>query len=90
MQPLHGNPSTDGVEELRAGTRIRKKRPEITIAVREVAQERCKKPLRPRGLTLTVFLIWSAREAAMKVLRERRVIELGRKDQRAFEGNAEA
>jgi uncharacterized protein (DUF1778 family) len=37
-----------------------------------------------KGLTLTAFVTSSAREAAMKVLREQHVIELGRKDQRAF------
>ena len=37
-----------------------------------------------KGLTLTAFLISSAREAALKVLREQHVIELGRRDQRAF------
>jgi uncharacterized protein (DUF1778 family) len=37
-----------------------------------------------KGLTLTAFLTSSAREAAIKVLREQHVIELSRKDQRAF------
>lgn len=37
-----------------------------------------------KGLTLTAFVTSSAREAAMKVLREQHVIELGRNDQRAF------
>jgi uncharacterized protein (DUF1778 family) len=37
-----------------------------------------------KGLTLTAFVTSSAREAAIKVLREQHVIELSRKDQRAF------
>lgn len=37
-----------------------------------------------KGLTLTAFVTSSAREAAIKVLKEQHVIELGRKDQQAF------
>jgi uncharacterized protein (DUF1778 family) len=37
-----------------------------------------------KGLTLSAFVTSSAREAALKVLREQHVIELGRRDQRAF------
>ncbi len=37
-----------------------------------------------KGLTLTAFITSSAREAALKTLREQHVIELGRRDQRAF------
>jgi uncharacterized protein (DUF1778 family) len=37
-----------------------------------------------KGLTLTAFVTSSAREAALKVLKEQHVIELGRRDQQAF------
>jgi uncharacterized protein (DUF1778 family) len=37
-----------------------------------------------KGLSLTAFVTSSAREAAIKTLKERHVIELGRKDQQTF------
>ena len=37
-----------------------------------------------RGLSLSAFVTSSAHEAALKVLREQHVIELGRRDQLAF------
>lgn len=37
-----------------------------------------------RGLSLTAFVTSSAREAAVRVLREQHMIELSRQDQRAF------
>jgi uncharacterized protein (DUF1778 family) len=52
----------------------------VTAEEKELLQEAAA----ARGLTLTAFVTSSAREAAMKVLREQHVIELGRKDQRAF------
>jgi uncharacterized protein (DUF1778 family) len=52
----------------------------VTAEEKELLQEAAT----AKGLTLTAFVTSSAREAAMKVLRERHVIELGRKDQRAF------
>ena len=37
-----------------------------------------------KGLTLTAFVTQSAREAAVRALQERHVIELGRQDQETF------
>jgi uncharacterized protein (DUF1778 family) len=52
----------------------------VTAEEKELLQEAAA----AKGLTLTAFITSSAREAAIKVLREQQVIELGRKDQRAF------
>jgi uncharacterized protein (DUF1778 family) len=52
----------------------------VTADEKELLQEAAA----AKGLTLTAFVTSSAREAAIKVLREQHVIELGRKDQRAF------
>lgn len=52
----------------------------ITADEKELLQEAAA----AKGLTLTAFVTSSAREAAIKILREQHVIELGRKDQRAF------
>ncbi len=52
----------------------------VTAEDKELLQEAAA----AKGLTLTAFITSSAREAAIKVLREQRVIELSRKDQRAF------
>jgi uncharacterized protein (DUF1778 family) len=52
----------------------------VTAEEKELLQEAAA----AKGLTLTAFVTSSAREAAIKVLREQHVIELGRKDQRAF------
>lgn len=52
----------------------------VTAEEKELLQEAAA----AKGLTLTAFVTSSAREAAIKVLREQRVIELGRRDQRAF------
>lgn len=52
----------------------------ITAEDKELLQEAAA----AKGLTLTAFVMSSAREAAVKVLREQLVIELSRKDQRAF------
>jgi uncharacterized protein (DUF1778 family) len=52
----------------------------VTTEEKELFQEAAA----AKGLTLTAFVISSAREAAIKVLREQHVIELGRRDQRAF------
>lgn len=52
----------------------------VTAEEKELLQEAAT----AKGLTLTAFVTSSAREAAIKVLREQHVIELGRKDQQAF------
>lgn len=52
----------------------------ITAEEKELLQEAAS----AKGLTLTAFVTSSAREAAIKILKEPHVIELGRKDQRAF------
>jgi uncharacterized protein (DUF1778 family) len=52
----------------------------VTAEDKELLQEAAA----AKGLTLTAFVTSSAREAAIKVLREQHVIELSRKDQRAF------
>lgn len=52
----------------------------LTAEEKELLQEAAA----AKGLTLTAFVASSAREAAMKVLREHHILELGRKDQRAF------
>src|SRR5262249_51413951 len=52
----------------------------ITVEEKELLQEAAA----AKGLTLTAFVTSSAREAALKVLKEQHVIELGRKDQQAF------
>lgn len=52
----------------------------VTTEEKELLQEAAA----AKGLTLTAFVTSSAREAAIKVLREQHVIELGRRDQRAF------
>ena len=52
----------------------------VTAEDKELLQEAAA----AKGLTLTAFITSSARETAIKVLREQHVIELGRKDQRAF------
>jgi uncharacterized protein (DUF1778 family) len=52
----------------------------VTADEKELLQEAAA----AKGLTLTAFVTSSAREAAIKVLREQHVIDLGRKDQRAF------
>jgi uncharacterized protein (DUF1778 family) len=52
----------------------------ITAEEKELLQEAAA----AKGLTLTAFVTSSAREAALKVLKEQHVIELGRRDQQAF------
>lgn len=52
----------------------------VTAEDKELLQEAAA----AKGLSLTAFLTSSAREAAVKVLREQRLIELGRRDQQAF------
>jgi uncharacterized protein (DUF1778 family) len=52
----------------------------ITAEEKELLQ----KAADAKGLTLTAFVTSSARDAAIKVLKEQHVIELGRKDQQAF------
>jgi len=52
----------------------------VTPEEKELLQEAAN----AKGLTLTAFLTSSATDAAIKVLKERHVIELGRKDQQAF------
>jgi len=52
----------------------------ITAEEKELLQEAAT----AKGLTLTAFVISSARDAAVKILREQHVIELGRQDQQAF------
>lgn len=52
----------------------------ITVEEKELLEEAAS----AKGLTLTAFVTSSAHEAAIKVLREQHVIELGRKDQQAF------
>ena len=52
----------------------------VTAVEKELLQEAAT----AKGLTLTAFLVSSAREAAVKVLREQHVIEIGRRDQLAF------
>jgi uncharacterized protein (DUF1778 family) len=52
----------------------------ITAEEKELLQEAAD----AKGLTLTAFVTSSAREAALKVLKEQHVIELGRRDQQAF------
>jgi uncharacterized protein (DUF1778 family) len=52
----------------------------VTAEEKELLQEAAT----AKGLTLTAFVTSSAREAAIKILREQHVIELGRKDQQAF------
>ena len=52
----------------------------ITTEEKELFQEAAD----VKGLTLTAFVTSSAHEAALKVLKEQHVIELGRKDQQAF------
>ncbi len=52
----------------------------VTAEDKELLQEAAA----AKGLTLTAFVTSSAREAALKVLREQHVIDLGRRDQRAF------
>jgi uncharacterized protein (DUF1778 family) len=52
----------------------------ITVEEKELLEEAAS----AKGLTLTAFVTSSAREAALKVLKEQHVIELGRKDQQAF------
>jgi uncharacterized protein (DUF1778 family) len=52
----------------------------ITVEEKELLEEAAS----AKGLTLTAFVTSSAREAAIKVLKEQHVIELGRKDQEAF------
>ena len=52
----------------------------VTAEEKELLQEAAE----AAGLTLTAFVTSSARAAALKLLREQHVIELGRNDQRAF------
>jgi uncharacterized protein (DUF1778 family) len=52
----------------------------VTAEEKELLQEAAT----AKGLTLTAFVTSSAREAAIKILKEQHVIELGRKDQQAF------
>jgi uncharacterized protein (DUF1778 family) len=52
----------------------------ITAEEKELFQEAAD----AKGLTLTAFVTSSAHEAALKVLKEQHIIELGRKDQQAF------
>lgn len=52
----------------------------VTAEDKELLQEAAA----ARGLTLTAFVTSSAREAALKILREQHVIELTRRDQKAF------
>ncbi len=52
----------------------------VTTEEKELLQEAAD----AKGLTLTAFLTSSAREAAVKVLKEQHVLELGRKDQQTF------
>jgi uncharacterized protein (DUF1778 family) len=52
----------------------------VTVEEKQLLQEAAT----AKGQTLTAFVTTSAREAALKVLREQHVLELGRKDQRAF------
>lgn len=52
----------------------------VTPEEKKLLQEAAK----AKGLTLTAFVTSSAREAALRVLREQHVIDLGRRDQRAF------
>ena len=52
----------------------------ITREEKELLQEAAD----AKGLSLTAFVTSSAHEAAIKTLKERHVIELGRKDQQAF------
>jgi uncharacterized protein (DUF1778 family) len=52
----------------------------VTAEEKELLQEAAA----AKGLSLTAFVTSSARETAMKVLREQHLIELGRKDQQAF------
>jgi uncharacterized protein (DUF1778 family) len=52
----------------------------ITREEKELLQEAAA----AKGLTLTAFVTSSAREAAIKTLKEQHVIELGRKDQQLF------
>ena len=71
MKGLLGSTRAPDVERLEA---------RVTAEEKELLQEAAA----AKGLTLTAFVTSSAREAAMKVLRKQHVIELGRKDQRAF------
>jgi uncharacterized protein (DUF1778 family) len=52
----------------------------ITREEKELLQEAAD----AKGLSLTAFVTSSAHEAAIKTLKERHVIELGRKDQQTF------
>ena len=52
----------------------------ITAEDKELLQQAAE----ARGLSLTAFVTSSAREAAVRVLREQHIIELSRQDQRAF------
>ena len=52
----------------------------VTPEEKELLQEAAN----AKGLSLTAFLTSSATDAALKVLKERHVIELGRKDQQLF------
>ena len=52
----------------------------ITVEEKELLEEAAS----AKGLSVTAFVTSSAHEAAIKVLREQHIIELGRKDQQAF------
>jgi uncharacterized protein (DUF1778 family) len=52
----------------------------VTTEDKELLQEAAA----AKGLSLTAFVMSSAREAAIKVLRDQHVVELSRRDQRAF------
>jgi uncharacterized protein (DUF1778 family) len=75
--PYTGTVNVSGDHDMAVAQRLDAR---ITLEEKELLQEAAA----AKGLTLTAFVTSSAREAALKVLKEQHVIELGKRDQQAF------